>query len=100
MPVVLIPVQFNEMKPVSNVNGTLIHSIVLRPFITRDFMTGKNALPGRDIPEKVGYPFRQVISLHLQTIEMIVNRIMSEVTYISRVLIDLTSKPPGTTEWE
>lgn len=44
-------------------------------------MTGKNALPDRDIPEKV--------------IQLIVNRILAEVPQISRVLIDLTSKPPG-----
>lgn len=35
MPVVLIPVQFNKIEPVNIVNGTFIHSIVLRPFITR-----------------------------------------------------------------
>lgn len=27
-------------------------------------------------------------------------RIQNEVPYISRIMIDLTSKPPGTTEWE
>jgi GMP synthase (glutamine-hydrolysing) len=53
MPVVLIPVQFNALKRENVVQGTFLHSIVLRPFITRDFMTGKNALPGRDIPEQV-----------------------------------------------
>lgn len=53
MPVVLIPVQFNKLEAVNIVHGTFIHSIILRPFITKDFMTGKNALPGRDIPEKV-----------------------------------------------
>jgi hypothetical protein len=44
-------------------------------------MTGRNALPDKDIPEKV--------------IQVIVNRILAEVPQISRVLIDLTSKPPG-----
>ncbi|KAI6183691.1 hypothetical protein M3Y97_00516300 [Aphelenchoides bicaudatus] len=86
MPVVLIPIQFNKLEAVNVVNGTFIHSIILRPFITRDFMTGKNAIPNRDIPEKV--------------IQLIVNRILSEVPQLSRVLIDLTSKPPGTTEYE
>ncbi|KAI6232931.1 Glutamine amidotransferase [Aphelenchoides fujianensis] len=57
-----------------------------RPFITNDFMTGRNALPKRDIPEHV--------------LDRIVQRITTEVCFISRVLIDLTSKPPGTTEWE
>lgn len=43
-------------------------------------MTGKNALPGRDIPESV--------------LQLIANRILTEVPQISRVLLDLTSKPP------
>ncbi|KAI6197279.1 Glutamine amidotransferase [Aphelenchoides besseyi] len=86
MPVVLIPVQFNEIRRENLVSGTFVHSIVLRPFITNDFMTGKNALPTRDIPEEV--------------IKRIVQRISTEVPFISRVLIDLTAKPPATTEWE
>lgn len=53
MPVVLIPVQFNLMKRENLVAGTFLHSIVLRPFLTNDFMTGQNALPGRDLPENV-----------------------------------------------
>ncbi|CAD5210177.1 unnamed protein product [Bursaphelenchus okinawaensis] len=86
MPVVLIPVHFGAPDRETTVHGTMLHSIVLRPFITRDFMTGMNALPGRDVPVIV--------------FETIVRRIMAEVPLISRVLLDLTSKPPGTTEWE
>ncbi|CAD5214971.1 unnamed protein product [Bursaphelenchus xylophilus] len=86
MPVVLIPIQFGYVDVDNSIPHTVLHSIVLRPFITRDFMTGTNALPGRDIPVIV--------------FETIVRRIMTEVPLISRVLLDLTSKPPGTTEWE
>ncbi|KAI6238996.1 Glutamine amidotransferase [Aphelenchoides fujianensis] len=67
MPVILIPVQFNEIKD----KDADLHSVVLRPFITNDFAT--NA---------------------------IVTRVKSEVDSISRVLIDLTSSPPGSIEWE
>ncbi len=48
-------------------------------------MTGVPAVPGDDLPEEV------------------VSRMASdllEVPGISRVMYDLTSKPPGTTEWE
>uniref|UniRef100_A0A7E4W2E9 GMP synthase (glutamine-hydrolyzing) n=1 Tax=Panagrellus redivivus TaxID=6233 RepID=A0A7E4W2E9_PANRE len=82
MPVVSIPVHFdrNPGEPSTK------RSFVLRPFITRDFMTGKAALPGKDIPENC--------------IQEMVNRIAERVPNHSRVLLDLTSKPPGTTEWE
>uniref|UniRef100_H2Y9E9 GMP synthase (glutamine-hydrolyzing) n=1 Tax=Ciona savignyi TaxID=51511 RepID=H2Y9E9_CIOSA len=60
-------------------------SVVLRPFITNDFMTGLAAQPGKHIPEEV-------------VLEMAKN--IKSVPGISRVLYDLTSKPPGTTEWE
>ncbi|KAI3415624.1 hypothetical protein GPALN_005222 [Globodera pallida] len=85
-PVIMIPVHFlRHFKPPQHFPSTL-RSIVLRPFITRDFMTGQAALPGRDIP--------------FDTIYEMVRRIESEMSSISCVLIDLTSKPPGTTEWE
>jgi GMP synthase (glutamine-hydrolysing) len=61
-------------------------SIAVRPFITNDFMTGVAAVPGKDIPTR--------------TLGTIVRRILDEVPGISRIVYDLTSKPPGTTEWE
>jgi hypothetical protein len=45
MPVVLVPIQFNKLEPVNIVNGTFIHSIVLRPFITRKFPKIFSLLP-------------------------------------------------------
>lgn len=36
----------------------------------------------------------------LQNMMEIVRRITKYVPFTSRVMIDLTSKPPGTTEWE
>jgi GMP synthase (glutamine-hydrolysing) len=77
MPVVLFPANFG-------IAGS--HSVGLRPFLTPDFMTGDAAKPGKDFPE-------------VALIEM-VDKILEDVPGISRVVLDLTSKPPGTTEWE
>ncbi|MDE5603533.1 MAG: hypothetical protein K2I71_06430, partial [Helicobacter sp.] len=33
-------------------------------------------------------------------LESVSNRIINEVTGINRVVYDITSKPPGTIEWE
>ncbi|KAF3847999.1 hypothetical protein F7725_021027 [Dissostichus mawsoni] len=60
-------------------------SVVIRTFITSDFMTGIPAQPGNHIPEEV--------------VLKMVNEI-KKIPGISRVMYDLTSKPPGTTEWE
>ncbi|XP_046672222.1 GMP synthase [glutamine-hydrolyzing] isoform X2 [Homalodisca vitripennis] len=83
MPVVLIPIHFD--RDTVTRGPSCQRSVVLRPFKTQDFMTGAPAIPGKDLPIEV------------------VNKMFSEVASvqgISRVLYDLTSKPPGTTEWE
>ena len=77
MPVILFPVSFG--KPGER-------AIALRPFKTPDFMTGIAARPGEDIPEAA--------------LAEMIKRILQEVPGISRVVYDLSSKPPGTTEWE
>jgi GMP synthase (glutamine-hydrolysing) len=77
LPVVLFPVDFG-------VAGA--RSIALRPFMTPDFMTGLAAKPGSDLP--------------MIAIEDIVQRILNEVPGIARVALDLSNKPPATTEWE
>ena len=76
-PVVSFPVNFGEEGK---------RSIALRPFKTKDFMTGKAAVPGVDIPE--------------DALSTMVSRILKEAPNIARVVYDLTSKPPATTEWE
>ncbi|ESO10561.1 hypothetical protein HELRODRAFT_185249 [Helobdella robusta] len=83
MPVILIPIHFHR-NPQHHVPSCQ-YSIVLRPFITSDFMTGVAAVPGRHIPE-------EVINKMVEFVKLIPS--------ISAVLYDLTSKPPGTTEWE
>ncbi len=77
VPVISFPLNFGEPGN---------RSIGIRPFITNDFMTGRPAIPGKDIPEVA--------------LDTMVERILKEVPGISRVCLDLTSKPPGTTEWE
>ncbi|XP_058446257.1 GMP synthase [glutamine-hydrolyzing] isoform X1 [Malaya genurostris] len=84
MPVVLIPVHFDR-DPAPK-TPSCQRSVVLRPFITNDFMTGLPAVPGTD-------------RLPLPVLQKMVDEIGS-LSGISRVLLDLTSKPPGTTEWE
>jgi len=77
VPVISFPVNFG-------LEG--YRSIGIRTFITNDFMTGAPAIPGKDIPENA--------------VDEMVSRILKEVEKVSRVVYDLTSKPPGTTEWE
>jgi GMP synthase (glutamine-hydrolysing) len=76
-PVVLLPLSFD--KPGDR-------SIVLRPVITSTFMTVQAMLPGRDLSDD----FLNKLSI----------RILTEVKGISQVFLDLTNKPPATTEWE
>ncbi len=77
LPVILIPIDFD---------GGDGHSVVLRPFMSNDFMTGIAATPDVELPATV--------------VEEMATQILQQVAGVSRVLYDLTSKPPGTTEWE
>lgn len=83
MPVILTPIHFDR-DPVMH-QPSCQRSVVIRTFITNDFMTGIPAQPGKHIPEEV--------------VMRIVSGVYS-VPGISRVMYDLTAKPPGTTEWE
>ncbi|KAL3308992.1 hypothetical protein Ciccas_012466, partial [Cichlidogyrus casuarinus] len=85
MPVILIPIHFDRDPLQCVTQASILRSVVLRPFVTTDFMTGLPAIPDEHIPENV------------------VNKMVeaaSSVPGISRVLYDFTAKPPGTTEWE
>ncbi|XP_074040931.1 GMP synthase [glutamine-hydrolyzing] isoform X2 [Leptinotarsa decemlineata] len=83
MPVILIPLHFDRDQALRI--PSCQRSVVLRPFCTQDFMTGVPAVPGKQLPVEV---VRKMVQEVVQ------------VPGISRVLYDLTSKPPGTTEWE
>jgi hypothetical protein len=76
-PVVLIPLSFGKAGE---------RSIVLRPVTTSTFMTVQAMLPGRDLPDTF--------------LNMLSKRILTEGKDISQVFLDLTNKPPATTEWE
>src|SRR4051812_5814376 len=90
MPVVLIPIEFDresheEINDSSTSHRSIMnssqHSIVLRTFVTKDFMTGRPAVPGETFP--------------LEMLDEICRTITTNVPGISRILYDLTSKPPG-----
>jgi GMP synthase (glutamine-hydrolysing) len=86
MPVILIPIHFDrDYVTGCHREPSVQRSIVIRSFITEDFMTGVPAIPDQQIPFTV---FQQMADQIIQ------------VPGISRVLYDLTPKPPGTTEWE
>jgi GMP synthase (glutamine-hydrolysing) len=76
-PVVLLPLSFGAAGE---------RSIVLRPVTTSTFMTVQAMLPGRDLPKDF--------------LEKTAKRILAEVPNISQVFLDITNKPPATTEWE
>jgi len=78
VPIILFPVTFGKTGA--------SHSVAIRTFITNDFMTGRPAIPGMDLPVEV--------------LNEIVKQISQNFPKIGRVVYDLTSKPPGTTEWE
>merc|ERR1712048_1318862 len=82
VPVISFPVDFRT----DSSDDTTKRSIAIRTFITNDFMTGVPAEPGTEY-------------MPLAVLEEMVNGIQ-RVAGISRVVFDLTAKPPGTTEWE
>jgi GMP synthase (glutamine-hydrolysing) len=58
------------------------HPIVLRPVSSEDAMTADWTRVPYDVLERIS------------------SRITNEVREVNRVVLDLTSKPPGTIEWE
>lgn len=76
-PVVLLPLSFGEEGG---------RSIVLRPVTTSTWLTVQAMLPERDLPVEFATESTA--------------RILAEVAGITQVFLDLTNKPPGTTEWE
>jgi GMP synthase (glutamine-hydrolysing) len=76
-PVVLLPVAFG---------GPGSRSIVLRPITTVTYLVSQAMLPEIDLPKNF--------------LKDIANQILTEVDGISQVFLDMTNKPPATTEWE
>eukprot|EP01135_Chromosphaera_perkinsii_P003855 Nk52_evm3s259 gene=Nk52_evmTU3s259 len=80
VPVICAPIDFSQPN-----GGSSNHAIAIRTFITNDFMTGMPAVPGDRMP--------------FECLQTMVNDISVQ-EGVSKVLYDLTAKPPGTTEWE
>ena len=76
---VLLPVRSVGVQGDARTYG---HPIVIRAVTTEDLMTAHWA------------------KLSLSLLEKISMRITNEVKEINRVVYDITSKPPGTVEWE
>ncbi|KAA0194979.1 putative GMP synthase (Glutamine-hydrolyzing), partial [Fasciolopsis buskii] len=93
LPVVLIPIHFDRDPSQVVALPSILRSVVLRPIITSDFMTGLPAIPGVDIPEAP-------LSFYPNQVVFNMQKAAESVPGISRVLYDLTSKPPATIEWE
>ena len=85
-----------EKPPMSQVFAVLLpmhrksvekkYSVAIRTFITKDYMTGRPAVIGKDITKK--------------TIKSLVTSIKNDFTEIDLVIYDITAKPPATVEWE
>jgi GMP synthase (glutamine-hydrolysing) len=61
---------------------------------TYDFVVGLRAVTSTDGMTADFYPFEMTFIGHVAT------RIINEVKGVNRVVYDVTSKPPGTIEWE
>ena len=61
MPIVLIPIHFDR-DPINHIPSCQ-RSVVIRTFITNDFMTGIPATPGKQIPFEVWFCFKKNLSL-------------------------------------
>jgi GMP synthase (glutamine-hydrolysing) len=67
---------------------------VMGDFRTYDYVVGLRAVTSTDGMTADFYPFEMTFIGHVAT------RIINEVKGINRVVYDVTSKPPGTIEWE
>ena len=109
MPVVLIPIHFDRDRDSNQRIPSCQHSIVFRPFISQDFMTGLPAIPNKHLPLEVSFSYLIVTDTFVKLAELIISifqvvekmvEVVLGVPGISRVLYDMTAKPPATTEWE
>lgn len=64
IPVVLLPLHFD--RDIALRKPSCQRSIVIRPFLSNDFMTGVPALPGKDVPIEVSsiYFFHLLIKIY------------------------------------
>ncbi|MBD3312954.1 hypothetical protein GF345_00770 [Candidatus Woesearchaeota archaeon] len=86
MPGIIIPCNFSEPGQ---------RSFVIRPCYTHDFMAIIGMMPYKDVPSENSEEFFPG-DMFMQMAE----EIPCKVDGISRVILDPTDKPPGSTEWE
>jgi GMP synthase (glutamine-hydrolysing) len=67
---------------------------VMGDFRTYDFVVGLRAVASTDGMTADFYPF------DMNFLGVVATRIVNEVKGVNRVVYDVTSKPPGTIEWE
>ena len=67
---------------------------VMGDYRTYDYVVGLRAVTSTDGMTADFYPFDMKFIGHVAT------RIVNEVKGVNRVVYDITSKPPGTIEWE
>jgi len=67
---------------------------VMGDFRTYDFVVGLRAVSSTDGMTADFYPF------DMDFLGTVATRIVNEVKGVNRVVYDITSKPPGTIEWE
>src|SRR5258708_3579731 len=67
---------------------------VMGDYRTYDYVVGLRAVTSTDGMTADFYPFEMTFIAHVAT------RIVNEVKGVNRVVYDVTSKPPGTIEWE
>jgi len=67
---------------------------VMGDYRTYDFVVGRRAVTSTDGMTADFYPFDMAFLGRVAT------RIVNEVKGVNRVVYDVTSKPPGTIEWE
>ncbi len=86
-------VQKLNRKPISQVFAVLLpvginrhYSVAIRTIITSDFMTGRPAGIGKDLPKEI--------------ISELASEIERSFPEIDLILYDVTSKPPATVEWQ
>lgn len=80
-------------KPISQVFAILLplgitkrYSVAIRTIITNDFMTGRAAAIGEDLP--------------LELVTELVGELESRFPELDLILYDITGKPPATVEWQ
>ena len=64
-----------------------------------DFRTYDYAVAIRAV-ETVDFMTAEAVEIPWSVLQKVMNRIINEVDHVNRVFYDLTSKPPGTVEWE